>query len=139
MLCSNVLTVYATDSVAVTALYSQAFENTMQNMEPDSLSVSEEEKAEIAEKEVISADSGLSVSEEIQEELVMDVEDAFIVNISEDGKISYKAEGGNFYFDSEKGVITGADKTITALTVPESIKGVPVKAISNQAFHFCKS
>ncbi len=48
---------------------------------------------------------------------------------------TYAVEGGNIYFDSKSGIITGADSKITISEIPEKINGVTVTGIEKRAFY----
>ena len=50
--------------------------------------------------------------------------------------IEYAVDGGNIYFDSESGTVTGSDLYITAVTIPEKINNVEVKVIGKEAFYY---
>ena len=52
---------------------------------------------------------------------------------------TYPVTGGNLYFDSKTGVITGCDKNVTEAVIPSEIGGVPVTRIGKEAFWVCKS
>ena len=51
--------------------------------------------------------------------------------------IPYAVEGGNLYFNSLTGMITGADDTITGAEIPEQIRGFAVTGIAQGAFQDC--
>ena len=53
--------------------------------------------------------------------------------------MTYPVTGGNLYFDSKTGVITGCDKNVTEAVIPSEIGGVPVTRIGKEAFWVCKS
>lgn len=48
--------------------------------------------------------------------------------------VRYAVEGGNIYFDTTTGTITGCDNSVTSAVIPEQIQGVKVTAIGNYAF-----
>lgn len=50
---------------------------------------------------------------------------------------SYQVTGGKIYFDNTTGLITGADQTITAADIPETIDGATVIGIADNAFQGC--
>ena len=50
---------------------------------------------------------------------------------------AYAVEGGNIYFNTSKGNITGADADITAAAIPAEIDGVAVTTIDARAFENC--
>ena len=52
---------------------------------------------------------------------------------------SYPVIGGNVYFDSTTGTITGCDKDVTEAFIPSKINGTPVTTIGDRAFSGCKS
>ena len=51
-----------------------------------------------------------------------------------DGEVAYAVEGGNIYFDTTTGEITGADETVTAADIPAAIGETAVTAIGYRAF-----
>lgn len=65
--------------------------------------------------------------------------DAYVINGGEAQStvVEYNAAGGKIYFDTATGTITGADSTITEVTVPRTINGVNVKAVAPNAFTSC--
>ena len=54
-----------------------------------------------------------------------------------DDTVSYAVDGGNLYFLPDTGVIVDADQTVTAVSIPAGIGGVPVTAIGSKAFSNC--
>ena len=48
-------------------------------------------------------------------------------------KEAYPVKGGNLYFDTGTGMITGCDSTVTEAVVPEKIQGVTVTGVDNDA------
>ncbi len=52
--------------------------------------------------------------------------------------VAYAVEGGNLYFDKATGTITDCDESVTAVSIPEMIEGVPVVRIGLSAFSFCE-
>ena len=53
--------------------------------------------------------------------------------------VSYAVEGGNIYFDASTGTVTDCDSAVTVANIPSAIEGVPVTAIGNEAFYYCKA
>jgi len=53
---------------------------------------------------------------------------------AEDTIVEYAVEGGNIRFDLSTGTVIGADKSVTAAHIPETIEGVIVTAIGRDAF-----
>ncbi|MGM9553855.1 MAG: leucine-rich repeat protein [Faecousia sp.] len=53
--------------------------------------------------------------------------------------IAYPVEGGNIYFDKERGAITDCDNTVTSADIPAEIDGVEVTRIGSFAFQFCSN
>ena len=58
--------------------------------------------------------------------------------LDKNGNVIYPVGNGNIYFNKNKNTIVKADQTITSVTIPEKIDGIPVKVIGNQAFQDCK-
>ena len=55
------------------------------------------------------------------------------------GTVAYPVENGCIYFDRDTGTVTYCDRTVTAADIPETIEGVTVRAIGEDAFLFCGS
>ncbi len=53
--------------------------------------------------------------------------------------VAYEAEGGNLYFDTATGTITGCDDTVTVADIPETIEDAAVVKIGEGAFSNCYS
>ena len=49
----------------------------------------------------------------------------------------YPVSGGNIYYDAAQGIIMDSDKTITSAVIPESINGVTITGIGDNAFGLC--
>ena len=60
-----------------------------------------------------------------------------ITKIYADGLISYKVTGGNIYIDVTTGFVVTADSTITDVKLPESVSGIKVVGIGDNAFNGC--
>ena len=54
-------------------------------------------------------------------------------------EVAYPAEGGNLYFDTATGVITGCDKEVTKAVIPDTIEEVSVISVGNSAFRDCNN
>ena len=52
-------------------------------------------------------------------------------------EVSYSVKGGNIYFDTATGTITGCDMGVIEAEIPDSIEGVKVASIGNSAFNGC--
>ena len=61
------------------------------------------------------------------------------VAFAEYGIVTYAVEGGNIYFDTTTGTITGCDTSVTSAVIPEQIQGITVTSIGNSAFFGCTS
>lgn len=57
----------------------------------------------------------------------------------DNSSVAYPVEGGNIYFNEVLGEISGCDKTVTKVVIPEKINGVDVTAIGAYAFTNCNS
>ena len=53
------------------------------------------------------------------------------------GAIAYPVTGGNIYFNTSTGTVTGCDRTVTTATIPASIAGATVTMIGYMAFESC--
>ena len=51
--------------------------------------------------------------------------------------VEYAVTGGNIYFDTETGAITGCDTSVTEAYIPAKISGVSVTSIGDGAFEDC--
>ena len=51
--------------------------------------------------------------------------------------VTYPVTGGNIYFDTATGTITDCDTSVTEAIIPETIQGVSVTGIGDQAFWKC--
>ena len=49
-------------------------------------------------------------------------------------EVSYAVTGGNIYFDTATGAVTGCDSGVTLAIIPSEIESVPVTAIAEHAF-----
>lgn len=49
-------------------------------------------------------------------------------------EVSYAVTGGNIYFDTATGTVTGCDSGVTLAGIPSQIESVPVTAIADRAF-----
>ena len=56
-----------------------------------------------------------------------------------DDSVTYPVTGGNLYFDKATGSIIACDTTVTEVEIPESIEGVTVTSIGENAFSSCHS
>ena len=54
-------------------------------------------------------------------------------------EVKYPVEGGNIYFNTLTGAVTGCDESITAADIPAEIEGVKVVEIGNSAFYGCSN
>lgn len=61
----------------------------------------------------------------------------YIYPIESKNKYAYPAEGGNIYFDLEKGIIFDCDTTVTKVIIPEKINNVEVNEIAVKTFYEC--
>ena len=61
------------------------------------------------------------------------------VAFAADGTVTYAVEGGNIYFDTKTGTITGCDNSVTSAVIPEQIQGITVTSIGHAAFCGCIS
>ena len=53
--------------------------------------------------------------------------------------MEYAVTGGNIYFDTETGTVTGCDRSVTEAVIPAEIGGVSVTGIGSCAFRECTS
>ena len=51
--------------------------------------------------------------------------------------VTYAVTGGNIYFDTEAGTVTGCDNSVTEAVIPAEIGGVSVTCIGDWAFSYC--
>ena len=49
-------------------------------------------------------------------------------------EVPYAVTGGNIYFDTATGTVTGCDSGVTLAIIPSEIESVPVTAIADRAF-----
>ena len=52
-------------------------------------------------------------------------------------RVEYAVTGGNIYFDTETGAVTGCDDSVTVADIPTDIRGVRVIEIGDWAFEYC--
>ena len=57
--------------------------------------------------------------------------------IYSDTDMAYPVEGGNLYYDRNRGIITACDESVTKADIPAQIDGVAITKIDNSAFANC--
>ena len=57
--------------------------------------------------------------------------------IYSDTDMAYPVEGGNLYYDRNRGIITACDESVTKADIPAQIDGVAITKIDNSAFVNC--
>lgn len=54
-------------------------------------------------------------------------------------EVTYAVMGGNITFDTSTGTITDCDLEVTEAIIPNTIEGVSVTSIGDEAFCYCES
>src|SRR5699024_10961471 len=54
-------------------------------------------------------------------------------------EVTYAVTGGNITFDTSTGTITDCDQSVTEAVIPDTIEGVSVTSIGDEAFFGCYS
>jgi len=59
------------------------------------------------------------------------------INLAET-ELPYAVEGGNIYYNPSTGEITYADETVVSVNIPETIDGVKITSLADEAFWACE-